>query len=489
MLQLTVLPLAAFVLALLSTMAIVIVAGAGFRWPARMFSYLMLFIASTSVATTILSGRVLTFMDENLVVSSEADVGSAVSTKLLLIAAIGCSVALCAAWLFNFKNYKASFDRFDSRGLRAPDDITIAFVVFYVASNILPILFGQRYYFHVNLIYPLFTYIALFLWVRLSRTDPVVVGKQCLGLIVFSSLIAAIVAPRLVFQPGYVGLIPGFDSRLWGVTSHANGLGAVASMYLVLELAEPSAKAWVRASILSAASLTLILTQSKASIAAAFVGFFIIFCWRLLNRTNGAIADRKGGSLIPIALLGGFIISILVGGAFAMFFDTDILDALQGHLDARALGTLSTATGRTSIWIAAINAGLENPLFGQGADFWGLESRLRLGLATAFTAHNLFLQIFSRSGFVGLAALLVFLYFLIRYSIRAAKPTRGGSMALLAVLLMRSAFEANIQLNTLLSAELFAMMAHFIYVIDRGARPRKSFESASSHYRSVRVRA
>ena len=78
-------------------------------------------------------------------------------------------MALCAAWLFNFKNYKGSFDRFDSRGLRAPTDITIAFMVFYIAFSILPILFGQRYYFHVNLIYPLFTYIALFLWVRLSK--------------------------------------------------------------------------------------------------------------------------------------------------------------------------------------------------------------------------------------------------------------------------------------------------------------------------------
>ena len=488
MLQLTVLPLAAFVLALLATMAVIIVAGAGFRWPGRMFSYLMLFITSTSIANVILSGRVLTFMDENLVVSSEAGVGSAVSTKLLLMIVIGCSVALCAAWLVNFKNYKASFDRFDSRGLRAPDDITIAFVGFFVASSIFPILFGQHYYFHINLIYPLFTYIAMFLWVRLSSADPVIVGKQCLGLIVFSSLIAAIIAPRLVFQPGYIGLIPGFDLRFWGLTSHANALGAAASMFLVLELAEPSAKAWVRASILSAAGLTLILTQSKSSIGAAFLGFFIIFCWRLLNRTNEAIAVRKRGSLIPIVLLACSIISIVVGGAFVMFFDTDILDALQGQLDARAVGHLSTATGRTLIWEAAINGGLENPLFGQGGDFWGAENRRRLGLEAAATAHNLFLQIFSQSGFVGLAALLVFLYFLIRYSIRAAKPTRGGSIALLAVLLMRSAFEANLQFQSLISAEFVAMMAYFTYVIDRGARPRKSFKP-SSYYRSLRGQA
>lgn len=489
MLQFTVLPLAAFVLALLSTMAIVIVAGAGFRWPGRMFSYLMLLITSTSVATTLLSGRVLTFMDESLVVSSEADVGSAVSTKLLLMVVIGCSMALCAAWFFNFKNYKASFDRFASRGLRAPTDITIAFMVFYVAFSILPILFGQRYYFHVNLIYPFFIYLALFLWARLSSADPVIVAKRCLGLIVFSSLIAAIFDPGLVMQSGYIGLIPGFDSRFWGVTSHANTLGAVACMFLVLELAEPSAKAWLRTSILAAAGLTLILTQSKASILAAFVGFFIIFFWRLLNRTDGDIAGNKRGSSISIGLLGGFIISISVVGALAIFLDMDILAALEGQLDARAVGHLSTATGRTLIWDAAIEGGLENPLFGQGADFWGLENRLRLGLTGAVSAHNLFLQTFSRSGFVGLVALFVFFYFLVQYSIRAAKRTRGGSIAILAVLLMRSMFEANFQLNSILAGEFFVMMAHFTYVIDRGARPRKSFEPASPRYGSVRGQA
>lgn len=466
-----VLPLAAFVLALLSTMAIVIVAGTGFRWPGRMFSYLMLLITSTSVATTILSGRVLTFMDESLVVSSEADVGSAVSTKLLLMVVIGCSLALCVAWILNFKNYKTGVDRFGDRGLRAPTDITIAFMVFYVAFSVLPILFGQRYYFHVNLIYPFFIYLALFLWARLSSIDPVIVAKRCLGLIVFSSLIAAIVAPRLVMQSGYIGLIPGFDLRFWGVTSHANTLGAVACMFLVLELAEPSAKAWLRTSILAAAGLTLILTQSKASILAAFVGFSIIIYWRLLSQADGAITGNKRGSLIPIGLLGGFAISISVVAALAIFLDMDILSALEGQLDARAVNHLSTATGRTLIWDAAIEGGLQSPLFGQGADFWGLENRLQLGLTGAASAHNLFLQTFSRSGFVGLLALFVFFYFLVQYSIRAAKPTRGGSIAILAVLLMRSMFEANFQLNSVLAGEFFVMMAHFTYVIDRGAKP------------------
>ncbi len=472
MLELVVLPLAAFVLALLSIMAIVVVAGVGFRWPGRMFSYLLLLTVSASVATVVFSGRVLTFRDEALIVSSEANIGSTLSAKLFLVAVIGCSVALCVAWVFNFKKYKTSFDRFDKKGLKAPTDITIAFIAFYLAFSILPILFGQRYYFHVNLIYPFFTYLALFLWARLSTVDPVIVAKQCLALIVFTSLIAAIIRPQLVMQSGYVGLIPGFDLRLWGMTSHANTLGAVASMLLMLELAEPSARAWLRTSILAAAGLALVLTQSKTSIAAAFVGISIILGWRLLTRTDETkTAGSKDMSLIPIGMLGGLFASIAVVGALAIFLDMGILASLENQLGARAMEDLSTATNRTTIWNVAIKAGLESPLFGQGADFWELDNRLRLGMSSATSAHNLFLQTFSRSGLIGLAGLMVFLYFLIQYSMRAAKPTRGGSIAILIVLLMRSMFETNVQFNSVIAGEFFVMMAHFIYVVDRGAKP------------------
>jgi O-antigen ligase len=474
-LEVVVLPLIAFILAIFLIVAIVIVAGVGFHWPGRMFHYLMLLTAITSVATIILSGRVLNFVDQSLLVSSEADISSTFSAKLLLMVVVGSGVALCAAWVFNFKNYKTAFNRFDQRGLKAPTDIIIAFMVFYIAFSIFPIFFGQRYYFHVNLIYPFFIYLALLLWAQLTTVDPAIVAKQCLGLIVFLSLAAAVVAPQLVMQPGYAGLIPGFNSRFWGVASHANTLGAVACMLLVLEFAEPSARSWLRKSIVAGAWLTLILTQSKTSILAALVGLLIIFAWRLLTGTSEPKVSRsKRGSAFPISLVAGLIISVVVVGAFAIFFDKAIPAPSDNMLDARALDNLETATGRTFIWSAAIEAGLENPLFGQGADFWEAENRRRLGLNSATSAHNLFLQAFSRSGLVGLTALLVFFYFLILYSIRAAKPTRGGSLAILGVLLMRSGFETNFQLNSVLAGEFFVMMGHFTYVIDRGAKPMRA---------------
>ena len=490
MLTVVIFSIAAFVLALLSIIAIFLVADGASRWSGRMFSFLMLLILGASVGNVLLAARVLRLNEfEALVVGSEGDIGGTLSAKLLLVAVIGCSVSLCAAWIFQFgKRNAIRKNRFEERGQHAPNDVVNAFMVFYVAFSILPLFFGQRYHFHVSLIYPFFVFLALFLWMRLSSVDPLVVAKQCLGVIVFASLGAAVLAPQLAIQPGYVGLIPGFNSRLWGVTGHANGLGSVACALLILEAAEPSARAWLGRSILVAAALALILTQSKTSIVAASLGLSMIFGWRLLLKAGEK--EKAGGtnqSFIITGLIGVLVTLIVVIGAWAMFSDTSVLATLERKLEARAVGDLSTATGRTYIWEVAIEGGLENPLFGQGLGFWSVDNQLRWGLNGAMHAHNLFLQVFSRSGFVGLAALLVFLYFLLRYAMRASKITRGGSIAMITIFLIRAMSEVGISPNAILGSEFFAMMACFIYIIDRGAKPAQKTNKSASWQHSVKT--
>lgn len=472
MLTFILLPLVAFFLALLSIVAILVVVGFASRWSGRLFHYLMLLIVSASVGTILLSERILTFGDQGLAVVSDADAGSGILAKLLLIAVVGCSVAMCAAWFFIVRGNKSCRYLTLKPTFAPPNDIVASFMVFYVAFSILPLFFGQKFYFHVSLIYPFFVFLALFLWVQLSDIDAVVIAKQSLAIVVFGSLAAALLAPQLALQPGYVGLVPGFNLRLWGVTASANTLGSVASVLLVLEAAEPSKRNWVRRIIFAAAGTALILTQSKTSIVAAVLGLAIVYGWRLLAGIRaGSPAQSKHGSLAATALLAFVCLASAMIGTWVMFSDTSILAAIEGKLVARAVSDMSTATGRIDIWQLAIRGGMENPLFGQGADFWGLEARLRSGLTGATHAHNLFLQAFSRSGFIGLVSLLVFLYFLVRYSVRASTPTRGGSIALMAVFLIRAVFEVPIQPNAILGAEFFAMMALFLYVIDRGAKP------------------
>lgn len=472
MLAVIIFSVAAFVFALCSIAATSVVAGAASRWPGQMFSYLMWTIVIASVGGILVSQRILRIDQEALVMEAVGEVGGTIIGKLLLAAVIGISAALCVTWILLSRKKRARSNRFEQRGLDSPNDIVMAFMVFYVAFSIFPLIFGESHQFHVSLVYPFFVFVALFLWMRLSKVDPALVIKQCLGFIVLASLAVAMLLPQLVVQPSYVGLIPGFNSRLWGLTAGANSLGSVASTLLVLEAAEPSARRWVSNGIFFAAAIALVLTQSKTSILAALFGLLIIFGWRLVTRIQRKSLNGRNESLTVIILIAFFVLLIGTAGAWLMFFDTSAFTSLERNLDSRAVGQLGSASGRTWIWEVAIQGGLENPLFGQGLGFWSLENRLRWGLSGAVHAHNLFLDVFARSGFVGLAALLIFLYFVFRYSIRAAQYTRAGSVALAAIFLVRATFEVPLQPNSILGAEAIAMLAFFLYVIDRGARRR-----------------
>ncbi|MBN9132034.1 MAG: O-antigen ligase family protein [Nitrosospira multiformis] len=472
MLTVVILSVAAFAFALGSIAAISAVAGAASRWPSQMFSYLMWMLVIAGVGGILISGRVLRIEEETLVVGAMSEAGGTIIAKLLLSAVIGVSIALCVTWILLSRKRKAKDDRFEQRGLNSPDDIMIAFMVFYVAFSILPLIFGKSHQFHVSLFYPFFVFTALFLWMRLSKVDPIIVIKQCLGFIVLTSLVVAVLIPQLAVQPSYVGLIPGFNSRLWGLTTGANSLGSVAGVLLVLEAAEPSARRWLSNGIFFTAAVALVLTQSKTSILAAFLGLLIIFGYRLVTGFQGKKLGGRNENSILIILIAFFVLFIAAASAWVMFFDTSVFTSLERNLDSRAVGRLATASGRTWIWEVAVRGGMENPLFGQGLGFWSLENRLRWGLLGAAHAHNLFLDVFVRSGLVGLTTLLVFLYFVFRYSIRATRYTHAGSIALAVIFLVRATFEVPLQPNAILGAESMAMLAYFLYVIDRGAKRR-----------------
>lgn len=473
----TIFLLVAFLLAVFLIVAIVIVTGVTSHQPGRMFSYLMLLITCVSAGQTLLSERVLKIEEYGLSISSESDIGGTILAKLLLLIIIGCSVALCVSWPFVAQKNRQVLSRFGMRGLVEPNEIVISFMIFFVAFSIVPILFGAKYYFHVSLVYPFFVFLALFLWVRLSSIDPVIVAKQCLGLLVLISLGSAVILPELAIQPGYQSFIPGFNIRLWGVTSHANSLGAIAATLLLFEAAEPSERKWLRNCIFVAATIALIMTQSKTSIMAAFFGLIVLAWWRLKidwKRKDGSNVQNK--NLVAIALIAASIVLIVISSFWIAFSeDLSLIRIVDGSLTSSEAASLMSASGRTTIWDIAIEGGMENPLFGQGASFWS-NTRLTHGLAAASGAHNLFLQVFSRSGFFGLSALLLFFYFLMQYSIRGSSFTRGGSIAFMVLFLTRGIFEVAIQPNSVLAGEFFAMIFIFLYVIDRGAEPIKEVQ-------------
>lgn len=481
MLTVTFLSLATILLAMVSIAAIALVVGFASRWPGRLFQYLMFAIVIASVGTIMLSGRVLTLGVAGLSTGADADGGGGLWGKVLLAGVIGCAVSASVGWFILSRKRRRALSRFAPRRQKQPTDIVLAFLAYYVAFSLFPLLFAPIFDFHVSLVYPFFVFLALLLWSQASSVDPVVVAKQCMGLIVLGSLIAALVMPGLATQPGYLSLIPGFNSRLWGVTASANSLGSVACMLLVLEVAEPSKRRWMRLAVQCLSVLALVMAQSKTSIVAGAVGVGVVYSWRSVE----AVLAAKGRHIqrgLPLAAGGIALVAVFMcaAGFWLMFSDSSVLPSLERRLDARAVGSLATASGRTLIWHVAIEGGLANPLFGQGLAFWSLENRLHTGLNGAVHAHNLFLQVFSRSGIVGLAAFLFFLWLLVLYSVRAARVTRGGSIGLMVVFLMRAMVEVPLQPNSVLGAEFFALVAYLFYVIDRGAKPVTLGRSAST---------
>lgn len=471
-------PTVALLLGIGAVVGIAVGSGLVVRWRRWAFPVLLTLASVASIGAVVFSGRRLRLMESGLENVGQADMASGMAGKLLLMSLIACGVALCAARLFDINGRLSKDSRYLQRGMHHPSDIGKAFMCFYVASSILPIFFGQQEYFHVRLIYPFFIYLALFLWLPLHEKDPLDVCKLMTGLIVFSSLVLAVVLPEAAIQPGYGGLIPGFNVRLWGTSAHANSLGAVCCAYILLEMAEPVRKRWLHLFFMGGAMLCLILSQSKTSIIGVIAGGAIIYgtrMWHFFNR-KGRDYNGQGGQLLAL-IVGAACLVLVLFAAWIMFGDGSFLRGLERKLNSRAIGDLSSGTGRLWIWAAAIDAGMQNPLFGQGADYWNLATRLRLGLSGAATAHNQYLQVFSLSGLVGLVTLLIFMGYLVRYAIRGAKASGNATIAMLVVLLLRTISETPIAPTVVLAAEFFATTAYFIYIIDRGARPRRLAKS------------
>lgn len=472
MLEITILSVGTLLLLVLGLMSAIFVAYITYSFSGRIFQALFFAIATVSIFSTLLTGRVLRLGDSGLDMFLEGGVGGSILGKVLLLIVTGVALSVCIAWwLWRFGKKKPLL-RYSEKGVIQLNFLAWAFVAFFVAFSLLPLVFAPKFEFHISLVYPLFIWIAILLTLRASSVDPVLVIRQTLGLIVFSSLAAAVFMPSLAMQPGYTSLIPGFDMRLWGVTAHANTLGSVAASLLVMQFIDKPQRPVRHHLLTSGAAIALILTQSKSAIAGAMLGLAVLFAWRLWRGSNAHNINFTR-LLVGTSIL-FFLGALLLGTVWLALSDPTTWSAFERRLDPRAVSGLATFTGRTDIWEYAINRGMENPLFGQGLAMWDLQARLSTGLVQAMHAHNLYLQAFSRSGFVGLAALLLLLGYVIWLALKASSTSTGGSLALLAMFLVRSITEVPLQPNSILGGEFFAFMALLVYVIDRGAAPLKS---------------
>lgn len=249
------------------------------------------------------------------------------------------------------------------------------------------------------------------------------------GFYMWGSLLAAVLLPGWALQPDYSqGVIPGLQVRLYGISSHANQLGMIAFVSLLLEL-HAADRAWRRRFGLFAAAAVLVLAQSKSFFALAPMALAI---WWIMRQLDGGPAAPIHRLILAVSLT-----LALVGGSLAAM-------ALGGEKLGKDEG-LETYRARTEIWDITLEEWRQRPLLGYGPCLWdrpmGERYEDRLGFVVGGHSHNQYLQVLGQSGAVGLAFFALFLAWFLARSLRLASACAGLTVSLALALLVRGSIE------------------------------------------------
>ncbi len=393
------------------------------------------------MASPIATGRILTagLFESN---ASAEEIGSAfwlsrVATLVVL--------ALCGERILRF------FVRRDSKS-------TVGWALFwsfaaYAFSNqILNSAFGANPSFDHKALYSFVFYLAAFLAAQHEPERCLRLARNALLFFLVASAAVAILQPAMVIERGYSGGLPGLSIRYYGLATHANTMGPLIIAFAIclwgfpFKLTSINIGAW----ILSAGSL--LLTQSKTSILIAIVIAMFLTGYqyrsRLITRVPGG---RFGLSVGTMAVL-CFLLAAIV---LAFYFGGSLLEPQLRKWDSASGGQISSLTGRTRIWGIAWHEFMSHPIFGYGPSIWGPDYRLSIGAQFASHAHNQLLQSLSSAGIIGGIGLVTYIFVIITYGFRAMQRSRGVSLALVALLLLRTFSEVPLAVAQVMQSEFF----------------------------------
>lgn len=331
--------------------------------------------------------------------------------------------------------------------------ILYAYLFYFTANVVLNGVLGTKPFINHHGIYSLLVTYAIFIETDCSITKYIQATKIAILLLLFFSVLTALVLPQIAVQENYNGIIPSISFRLWGLGSHPNSIGAISLFFLLLITHEQFEIRLVQFFAVVIASIVLILSQSKTVFIALITCFGIMLYYRMKLRI-GFKTKQLIVSLIIFAVAITLILSIIID---IEALSTKLLSLIQSD-DTFSL------TGRDRIWDVAILEWKNNPLFGYGPTMWDEEFRNLIGMNYAFSAHNQFLQSLACAGIFGFMSLIIYLLVLFIFSIRVADATKGLSLAIFVLFALRSITETPLSLGTIISGE-FMMQAQFILIL------------------------
>ncbi|WP_457390627.1 O-antigen ligase family protein [Roseateles sp. P5_E1] len=337
--------------------------------------------------------------------------------------------------------------------------VLLSFFSFYVASYVAGLLFTTTREVKLGWIYAptAFTAVALLAPAGMNG-DALRKFKWALIGVLAASLVGAAVLPSMTVESGYKSWIPGFSYRLYGFSDHANSLGIVAALAVILELS-PLVRKRPNLIFLAISLAALIFTQSKTSWIVALIGaIFVRF-----EDIRGYSKSSMPGQFTLKLVFAGAVVGSLAALAFALSAYAGLLDRLLNFKEG------ITFTGRTRIWEISWNELLKNPLFGYGPSIWDPLYRFQNNFMSAGHAHNQFFQTAGQAGIFGLLTLAWYVYLLGRNCAGTWRASSGLAGIAFVSLMIRCFSESPMRLgglsgmDSVLHLLAFAFAAMFIH--------------------------
>lgn len=324
--------------------------------------------------------------------------------------------------------------------------LLFAMLAYYVGTTLIQAIASDHPEFSPRTLYVPILLTAVY-YQRPVRMGPVLEAARVVILtLMLGSLGGIWLKPDFVMHRPDPGWLPGIEWRLFGLTSHANSLGPIALLGILIELHAPSRWQALRWVLLASAAAVFVLAQSKT--VWATVPMMLAFVWLplTLSRTSASGDGRRDFRRTVLAMAGVIgVVVLLVAGLMAF----DVIDFIEHR------GDLLTLTGRTRIWEITLQAWRENVLFGYGASIWGPDRQREYQMYYVGQAHNQVVQTLGEAGVVGLVLLVGYLGTLLVAALKTFVASRGIVLILLTLMLVRCVTEAPMRAEGILSWNTF----------------------------------
>lgn len=327
--------------------------------------------------------------------------------------------------------------------------ILFPYLMFFLCTTLTTALLGKNGDLKIQMFYVPFVLIAVYLTRPIPTIHILSLSKFILLIYIYGSLLAAVFVPSRALLGTYESLLPGVDTRLFGISGHANQLGAFAAVYLAMEFLKP---ARTKFHIIHLATALFVLIWAQSKTAWGFVLLAILYF--LFAKVERALFSKINMKLN----FGKFLLyalGVVTGlGLFVMVTGLINIAPSSSGIDEE------TWTGRGIIWKITLDAWATNPIFGYGLSLWDKDFRDQYGMFYVGHSHNQFIDTLGSAGMIGLLGLLIYLLALFKRAIKIVKEN-PVALALLAFILIDSATETPLRNSGVLTGYFFLHLLLF----------------------------